>query len=184
LRQAWEELHSAAGSAFDPDILGLLGGKSDTQSNPTSVEPRRGRLHIEDFLDRSERDPEIRYRISIDEERGSVGKWAFQVLEAPYGVGELITFEGQIHYHALDQRTADQIKLLVETGLRWITSLGAERTIGFGRLIDLSVSNPAPSATPSFTGTVQGAESLELRLTAHSAVAFLPGTSPGLQQPL
>src|SRR6185436_4818580 len=141
LRQAWEELRSAAGPAFNPEIRSLLGDQSaDSQNSVTSVEPIRGRLHFEDFVDSSNRAPEIRYRISIDEDRGSVRKGAYQVLEAPYAVGEHITFTGQIHYRAVDQNDSNLIKQYIETGLRWITSVGAERTIGFGQLVEVSVS--------------------------------------------
>ena len=171
LRQAWEELRSAAGPAFNPEIRSLLGDQSaDSQNSVTSVEPIRGRLHFEDFVDSSNRAPEIRYRISIDEDRGSVRKGAYQVLEAPYAVGEQITFTGQIHYRAVDQNDSNLIKQYIETGLRWITSVGAERTIGFGQLVEVSVSetSPAPSASSRSLIVPTGSEKLELKIIPQS----------------
>lgn len=170
LRQAWQELHSAAGSAFAPDIESLLGPAPGDDNNAPSVEPIRGRLHFEDFVDKSSRTSDILYRISIDEERGSVSKGAYQVLEAPYAVGERVAFTGQIHYRTIDQNDSDLIKRYIETGMRWITSFGAERTVGFGRLIDVKVSevSSAPLAHSPIRDSITGTDKLELKLIPQS----------------
>jgi hypothetical protein len=169
LRQAWEELHVAVGVAFAPNTQQLLGDQSgDSQNDMTSVDPIRGLIHFEDFVDCSSRTVDIRYRICMDEERGSVSKGAYQVIEAPYAAGERVTFTGRIRYRAPDQRAASGIKRYVETGLKWIPSIGAERTTGFGRLIDVSVSNPIASNPYALARTVTGDKKLELGILPQS----------------
>jgi len=169
LRRAWVELHSAAGNAFNPDIVKLLGERSDhSPETVTSVDPLRGVLQFEDFVNYSDRRSDIRYRVSIAEERGSVKKGFYQVLEAPYASGEHVSFLGRIHYSARDQNDAEQIRRFIEVGLRWITSLGAERTIGFGRLMDVSVIGPTPTSQPTAQIATTGGETLSLKIRPRS----------------
>jgi hypothetical protein len=144
LRQAWEELLPVPGLGFNPridDWLGRGAANEDSDESNKPIEPWRGRLHFEDFLDHAERHSEKLYRISLDEQRGAVRKGAYQVIEAPYapGANSTFKFKGNINYFAVSDEEADQIKHCVEIGLRWITSLGAGRTIGFGRLAAVSV---------------------------------------------
>lgn len=140
LRQAWEELLSVGLTDFNPPIEDWLGKATANQDNGNiSIEPFRTLLHFQDFIDNNERSYNTSYRISIDPQRSAVNKGAYQTIETPYIPGEDVTFEGTITYFSNDIQQADKIKNYVLIGLRWITSFGAERTVGFGRLVNVSI---------------------------------------------
>lgn len=155
LRQAWTELRDAAGT-FAPNIGDLLGEGTGSQKNMRPAEPARGRLHFSDFIGSAGGRSGARSRIRIDEERGAVSTRFLQVIETPFAVGEQVTFKGTIDFVALDEATAEGIGRYVTAGLRWVGSMGAFRTIGFGRVIGVDVSrglaaisSPVTSATGS-----------------------------------
>jgi len=165
LRQAWEEL-MAPGSAFAPRIDEWLGKKAGNTEDPeAAVDPSRGKLFFDDFIDASERDAERIYRIRIDDERGAVSKGAYQVIEAPYASGQEVKFTGTIHFFASAQAEADNIHRCVVRGLRWIGSMGANRTIGFGRLIGVEVCHEQEDFKPAIVEAVGNATWLDLRIT-------------------
>jgi hypothetical protein len=166
LLDAWRELHDLAGSAFTPDIVDLLGEEAgNPERDVLTVRPRRGRLHFEEFpCDRADTDRTL-FRIQIDPDRGAVRKGAYQVVEAPFGPGESVSFRGVIRFSAKDAQEARTIRDQVDTGLRWITSLGAVRTSGFGRLLDVSVSDRSTEAAAIATvSTATGAEAFDVEL--------------------
>ena len=73
-----------------------------------------------------------RTRIKKDDDFGAVEDGMLQVLEAPYAVGETVTFSGEIDFIG----RADEIEAMrraFEIALRWTTQFGGLRTIGFGR---------------------------------------------------
>jgi hypothetical protein len=175
LREAWTELESAVGN-FLPARCGLtieqlLGhGSGNQQNDELSTQPKRGRLHFEDFVDHhksltSSGQEQVRYRIKLDEARGSVSKGAYQVIEAPYAVGDEASFAGQIRFRAKNADDAQKIKNCIEVGLRWVTNVGANCNVGFGRLLDVQVadSGPAATSTPASV-TATGAERLEIQI--------------------
>lgn len=168
LRQAWNELHSAVGASFQPSLTNLLGESSDhPQVRPTAVDPLRGSLYFDDFTNQAQERDDTRYRIGIDGERGAVKKGFYQVLDAPYKVGESVKFSGAIRFSASDATSANNIKREIEIGLRWITSLGAERSVGFGRLLDVNVSAPQQAAIAA-KQSATGATTLSLKLSPNA----------------
>lgn len=167
LRDAWLELHDAAGADYAPDVDDLLGAKAgNSDAEGSGVAPRRGRLHFTDFQCASEAAaPEaVLFRIQIDAERGAVKHGAHQVIEAPFGPGQAVCFQGAVAFVARDTDEAQLVRRQVETGLRWITSLGGLRTVGFGRLIDVAVAR-AEDAPAGDSGAVVGADALDLLVT-------------------
>ncbi|MBI1763956.1 MAG: hypothetical protein HYR56_21230 [Acidobacteria bacterium] len=164
LRQAWTELQSAVGAVFQPDTATLLGNRSD-HHNVSSYAPLRGALYFGDFTSQRQHKDQTRYRISIEAESGAVKKGFYQVLDAPYQVGAAVTFSGAVRFSAADTNTADQIRQQVEIGLRWITSFGAERSVGFGRLLNVKVSPLQKAATVAKTTMATGADVLSLKLS-------------------
>jgi hypothetical protein len=145
LRQSWRELRSAAGDAFPCDETQLLGEETGSVAGKAgvSVEPRRGLLRFSDFvLARTSSGPIPEYhitRIQMNPDLGSVQKGSYQVIETPLPSGAKLRFAGTIRYFANSNQEAEQIRDLVEKGLRWTTSVGAERTTGFGRLLEVTV---------------------------------------------
>lgn len=139
LRQSWEELKDAAGYISEDDIHHFLGKGSDEDSGPMPVEPFRGLLRFSDFVsDKGE--THILHRIKMNEDRGAVETGQFLAMESPFAPGERACFVGTIGFAATDKKQASQFKDYVDKGLRWITSLGSERTVGFGKLVDVGIS--------------------------------------------
>jgi hypothetical protein len=164
LRDAWRELHAAAGDAFAPDEALLLGRRAGNADHDGPVDPARGRLRFGDFVCPARADAGTLFRIQIDAARGSVAHGAYQVIEAPFGAGETVTFHGAIRFTARDDGETAQVEHEVTTGLRWITSLGAMRTVGFGRVLAVDV-QAHPELPASITATATGAACLPLLLT-------------------
>lgn len=134
LRQSWRELHEAD-SSFDPPVDDLLGRPSAN----SSVEPERGHLRFDDFVHaETERDKSL-YRIRMDEKRGAADEGAYQEIEAPFDCGDRAEFTGSIRYAARTPEEAKQIRRMIHLGLRWITQLGAERSVGFGLLLNVEI---------------------------------------------
>jgi hypothetical protein len=130
------------GYSLPVPVADLLGEKTGDEDTPQgSPEPHRGILYFSDFLCEKEASsqPPIKSRIKIDPVRGAVARGALQDIEAPFASGEKVIFTGTISYIAKDVSQGNDIKAQIEKGLRWITSLGAERTSGFGRLIGVRV---------------------------------------------
>ena len=130
--EAWQEL-----GCVEASFAGLrqqwFGEKSSIQDLP-----QRGTVYFEDFLDLNTKADETRtqYRIEIDEERGSVKHGHYLVLEAPYRSGERVAFEGKLWILASNRKEIEEARTRVGTALRWIGSAGAERSVGFGRVLD------------------------------------------------
>jgi len=142
IREAMHELHNAAADDFSPDIAALLGEETgNREKEKHKVEPQRGLLHFSDFTctSKQDEDSKIRYRISIDKDRKAVKKNAFLVIETPFGVGECVCFKGNITFCAKDMGQTEKIFRCVKIAMRWVSSFGAERTVGFGSMEDVSL---------------------------------------------
>ncbi len=162
LLDAWKDLHEAAGNAFAPEFDDWLGKLSGNPENWSGVDPRRARLVFSDFEHDRNVEGGRRYRIQIDRQRGAAREGAYQIMESPFASGEEVSFQGSIRYLATDEGEAGKIQKYVEVGLRWIGSLGAGRTIGFGCLKGVGVARQ--SEAPGKAELAVGAQRLGVRL--------------------
>jgi hypothetical protein len=137
LRQAWEEIMDATDHQITFPIDDLLGPQGDSA---TDYEPQRGCLHCTDFqhVEGNNTSGEL-HRIRMDEDRGAADHGAMLVIESPFAPGQLVHFTGIMRYLARDKVEADLIQSQIAYGLRWMTNLGGERTVGFGRLVQVSL---------------------------------------------
>lgn len=147
LREAWLELAglSEEFAAVVP-LLGRKTGNPDPEQDSEGIHPQRGILRFSDFVHYGDVAADQRHRIRIDPERGAVQKGALQTIETPFASGCRATFLGTIDFPSASDRNADRIRDQVDAGLRWITSLGAGKGIGFGRLLAVAVSDPSDLA--------------------------------------
>ncbi|MBK9316277.1 MAG: hypothetical protein IPM55_18845 [Acidobacteria bacterium] len=168
LREAMEELHEKASDLFSPDIADLFGDQTGNEQNarPT-VSPRRSRLIFEDFLGETSSESDNLTRIKIDNQLGSVKKGMLQVMEAPWSSGEAVEFTGSISFFAQDQTEGDNIRSHIETGLRWITGFGSNRSVGFGRLlnVDIQVDPPTDLLATSAIDDLGSPERIDLAIS-------------------
>ena len=167
LREALEELADAlnkesAESDQVPDaieIVCLLGGEA--YGNELTARPKR--LLFSDFIltDPVKTDEGVRYRVRIDPKRGAVQDRMQLMVESPFASGQPMQFEGGVDFFANDEAEIDRIQRQVETGLQWITQLGAYRGQGFGRVTGVQVEVGA-SISPSESAPLGVSDSFDL----------------------
>jgi len=149
LRQAWQELASLQSTKFKPEIEKWLGKKSDPNKDDDEIEttvlPQRKKLYIENLIfsetieAQEKRKNSPHFRIRMDSERGVVENGAYIVTERPFIAGEKITFQGIARFLAKTEQETKDLSDCLKTGLQWISQLGANRTIGFGEVIEVDV---------------------------------------------
>ena len=167
LRQSFEELVDASANLQESpfhklDIAELLGpdprlGEELDRTN----KPRRARLRFGDFV--AEQDGQrnkVRHRIKIDNVTGAADDHMLLTQESPFPPGASVKFAGQATLSTASDEEAARLKRLVELGLRWTTSLGAERTAGFGQLLDVRVEEV--ETQPATTNTAVEPTRIEL----------------------
>jgi hypothetical protein len=164
LKEAWAELAGLPGVNLKSDLNKGFGGP------PTSGswDPNRGRLHFTDFLCKT---PEVASGgkkknsttgIKRDPERKAAKEGAIQVMEKPFDAGREVLFEGVCWFFAKDD--AEVTAIMADLGLlfSWLTSLGADRTVGFGEflganlggepnamVVDIPAPDPQPEMPPA-----------------------------------
>lgn len=121
------------------------------ETSPDGDDPYRGRLVFGDLIVLTPEERELsgsarryrgeatRHRITIDDELGSVEAQHLQVIEMPFAPGRPVVAQGEGRFFAEEQQ-AMQIERFVRTGLRWLVQVGADRTVGFGQLLEAKVS--------------------------------------------
>ena len=120
-----------------------------------NFEPSPGRLCdadlriVESKHPKAIRTPYSRVEIGKDAGAGVLGALLF--IEQPWAAGEIVCFKGM--WHAIGSE--EEVRALcgaIKGGLMWMAQLGAERSIGFGRVASVEVaSDPAPSAQNSLS---------------------------------
>jgi hypothetical protein len=147
LRQAFEELNDLFTDTPKPfPVAHWFGSESGSQTNgDEKVDPIRGTLSFSDFtaIEPENSGKGTIHRVKMSEATGTVDKGAYLVIEAPVPPGDRIAFTGTISFVNSNPEPVIQA---IEKGLRWITSLGGERTVGFGRLAGVRVSTRETSA--------------------------------------
>lgn len=141
LREALQELSTV--KTVYGDLIGEWLGEETREG--TGDHPLRGRLLFGDFtdLERTVSEEKLRYRIQIDECRGAADAQMLQMMESPYAAGKPVRFTGSVRFLVSDEewtkgRHRDVAEAL-ERGLRWMRSVGGNRTVGFGEIQDVSV---------------------------------------------
>lgn len=147
LREAWVDLYGING--FQPNIGDMFGHKSEAEAREDegksftkdAYSPKRKRLILTDFLleDGDAAIDKYLYRISIDERTGAAMEGAYQVIESPFAPGGNYGFKGYARFFAENENHQNNVKKYIEKGLGFITQLGGNRTIGFGRLSAVEV---------------------------------------------
>ena len=145
LRESWTELCKIGEAGFQPDIDSLLGVPTGSESKISpGAPPHRGTLRGTDFrLEQGEPfDDNVLYRIQVDDERGAAQTGMYQVIESPLAPGKPGRFVATLSLHTPDLAAAGKVKVWLDKGLRWILSVGAFRTVGFGSLLSVTVEGP------------------------------------------
>lgn len=167
LRSSLEELGPFFDSAEGCDLKMLFGAKSAEGS----YEPLPAMVHFRDLVsDNSDISGTYingtRTRVAINRTSQTAQHNMLRDVEDPFASGAEICFKGSVTFNASDPDAAARLARTLQLGLQWMTTVGAEKGVGFGRLKSVQVSAPketAVSSIPTFAGT---SDALHLRICA------------------
>ncbi len=123
----------------------------------------RGQLRFSDFVtgEAGQTTDGVIERIKIDQATGSTAGHMLAMLEAPFGYGQPVAFQGAVEFIADDQEAKD-IAAALDQAFRWVPAFGALRTVGFGRTHCVKI---IPVACPKRSrGSVPQKTSLPVKL--------------------
>lgn len=165
LLQAWEEIGEAIGVSRQrrEELLGKASGDENGDWSPHT-----GRLFFSDFVAAEKGGSQIDTSVSLDRDRHAAKDGALRHLEIPFPPGRRIAFRGQVRFLAGDGEDAREIAAQVEQGLRWVPFYGAERTVGFGRVVGLAAELELQELREPPAGAASTSDRLELALTFRS----------------
>lgn len=172
LRESWNELQ----------FLGIVSSRVDRWRGSPSHngdEPQRGCLTIQDLV-LVDVEPgwsngssgNYRERTQIDQELGSVRHGALQTMESPLAVGQSAAFSGCAVVFAADIEDARGAVQDVDWGLRWASHIGSNRTIGFGRICAVHLTQPKDLADESEATDLVGATRFGIQVRPRSPFCF------------
>lgn len=159
LRMALEELAHVDVDGFYLDVDTWFG----TESEEGSYEPLPGLLNFSDFRLVGEVNSQTRTRTAIDTKSGTAAEKQLRQVEDLFLAGKSTTWEGKVVFYIEGQEEARQINNALKIGFRWLTNLGAEKGVGFGRLFKVRFEKLKPAESNNIDASNLG-ESLDLHL--------------------
>lgn len=154
VREAFEELHRECGDLM-PDPASWFGPSAQqggNRKNPGGDFQRHNtRIFFSDFVHKEEPTHEKkrrgrRWRVAIDETLHAAKEGQLQLMESPFRAGETAKFEGTITLDAPSAETEEYVKYRLIKALRWAGCLGANVSVGFGRITNIQVQRAAAEA--------------------------------------
>ena len=135
LREALKDVLSLEG--ISEDFLARWFGKESNKDTgiPDAYSPHRGVLKITDFLIPKEAAPldQVLTRIRIEPETGVVSQGALMAFETPFSSGKETHWHGFVEFFSAPEEIGMTLEYL-KKAFCFISALGREKTIGFGRL--------------------------------------------------
>lgn len=137
----------------ESEVISWLGEESEAMGHN---DPLRGAWLFPDYFVSSTEEKKgcTKHRIAVIDVLGSVKGEALQVIETPFPPGQEVEFSGDVRFYGDDTEAEATLKK-IRQALRWTTGIGANRSIGFGRLLKAVVklvpedTQPPQSAFPS-----------------------------------
>lgn len=171
LRMALQELLSAGVSELAIDLKDWFGEESSEQS----YAPVPGRLRFSNFhqaapLQPASKEevlhpPARRSRVTIHPRALTAAENKLRDVEELFASGASADWLGAVTFYARELGEAGQIQAALLAGFRWLTALGAEKGVGFGRLARVQVGAPRELRDGAVSPEQMGAvESLQLRI--------------------
>lgn len=133
-----------------------------------TYDPERGRLRFSDFhTDQTgTASDDVIERIKIDAATGAAAGRMLMMIEAPFGYGEEVRFEGRVEFVASPPQ-AKEIESYLRAAFDWVPAYGAMKTVGFGRTKNVKIVArvlPEGQVAP-ISATDEVSDLLGLRLT-------------------
>lgn len=146
LREAMRTLISLTSSSLLTVEQWFGSASGERQNLAESYAPRRGLLKVSDFIFTHRTSSPlynncIRTRIRIEPERLVVEPGALLALESPFAPGGHYQWEGSIEF-LIDSERRDACLEQIKQAFHFITAIGANKTIGFGRLMKVAFGEP------------------------------------------
>ncbi|WP_018416296.1 RAMP superfamily CRISPR-associated protein [Teredinibacter turnerae] len=128
LRHSWNELKKYG---LEIDVDYWLG----------APDSQRSRLQFSHWFpaDKFDHTSRLIPRIKIDE-NGTAEEHMLQFIEAPFDVGDHVTFAGEIVAKLSEHQNPETLANQIEKGFNWVPALGGFKAIGFGRVTGIKVS--------------------------------------------
>lgn len=113
--------------------------------SPSEYNLKRSRLRFDDHwtVETPGQRHQFRHRIRIEPDTGAVSGGGLMIIETPFAPGATVRFTSHITAEAEDQPTAEALRGWLEKGFRYLPAVGGLKGVGFGRLLDAKVSQPA-----------------------------------------
>jgi hypothetical protein len=115
------------------EVTTLLGDEGGMDLGHNDIH-RGSWLFPDNFLSSTGEEKGCKHRIAVIDVLGSVKGEALQVIETPFPPGKEVEFSGDIRFYGDDTEAEATLKK-IRQALRWTTGIGANRSIGFGRLL-------------------------------------------------
>ena len=150
LREAWSQILRFIPDFEFTDIERYLGDIAEEGFNT----PRSGLLLFSDFIPCISKDTFMSHsfhRIKIHPESKTVDEGALQTFETPFASGEVYQWRGEILAY-IQQSEQKKLENALQIGFKWITAIGANKSIGFGQIESVEIkakSNPLPAYSAS-----------------------------------
>ena len=113
----------------------------DSQSKNLDAPSHRYPISFSDFVSKSvwpKPGVQTLTQIAIDLETGATSRGQLRVFDCPAKAGELVRFVGDIRFFADSINDATNRMNQVLEAFRWILSIGSQKSVGFGRVIEVN----------------------------------------------
>lgn len=164
LRMALEQLAPHLPASLTLDLADWFGAESDEGA----YTPNPARLRFSDLIYTGPPpDPtrlDRRARVTIHRESRTASDNLLREIEDLFSGGRDSLWNGQVTFYAADSAQAHAIAAMLQAGLRWLPTLGAEKGVGFGRIAAAAIATPTPVTTVSTPPVPVGAGALQLRI--------------------
>ena len=167
LRQILEEISLGGSDHLAPDVVAKwFGTRNGVDQRVTREEHwpmERSLVEFKDLVEQTEGEARLsgasstaqQTRVSIDPETGAAIHGALQVIEQPDLPGKVFEFKGLVHVFA----GLEECKLFVKwlkIALALVPSIGAYKSIGFGRVAGFDLGTPRQVTSTTFQSTDTG----------------------------
>lgn len=119
------------------EIVQWFGPKLDEDEKKEVWEPSRGILSPSQYWVAEKKaalEDDVRYRIKINNNKGTVEKGAYQVIENPFPANTAVAFLGTFSAWLKDDTEADKVLTWLSKAIQYTDAIGALKTVGFGQI--------------------------------------------------
>lgn len=130
----------------------LVQRQGKAASRDSHNQPLRKRLVLSDLALQAEtpQPSHLITRVSLSADTHSAERGGLQTLETPAASGAPLVFQGKAHAFVSGQEDAEGLRQHLQSALRLVPNVGAERSVGFGQVLGVDVSlDPALDASHS-----------------------------------